>query len=376
MRTNSPAAFVGQVVNLRPRPEGTRNRPGERSSPSGLRYPAQSPCACAAPRASSSTRRGSALLSVLWLSAALAAIAFSLAITVRGEIERTSTNIDGLRAYYLARGGVERAALELLWSVQHPEKRLIPRYSTEVLYHFASGDVRVEFLPEAGKLDVNRETPEVLDRLLVALGVDPGRAGEIVTAIEDWRKVAPGGGPLDGYYSTQSPSFLPPHASIQEIEELLQVKGVTPDIFYGTYVPGEPRTLGGPPPLVRQPGLADCLSVYGAQGAVDANTANSAVLAAVGIPAGAIEMLVERRKVAPLSTEQLNEFIQAVGIQGAPLRVEGNSILTIRGTARLRSADGQLSDLRRTVAVQVKYMPRDADTPIHYLRWYDTAWSD
>ena len=321
-------------------------------------------------------QRGSALLSVLWLSAALSAIAFSLAITVRGEIERSSTAVDSLRAYYLARGGVERAALELFWSMSQIENRLIPRYSTEVLYHFGSGDGRVEFLPEASKLNVNRETPEVLDRLLVALGVDPGRAVEIVMAIVDWRSQTPGGGLLDGYYSARTPSFLPPHASFQEIEELLQVKGVTPDIFYGTYAPGEPQAGNGPAPLMRLSGLADCLSVYGAAGGVDVNTANPAVLAAVGVPAGAIEMIVQHRKTSPFTQPQLADFMSSAGIGGAPLRVEGNSMLTIRATARLRAANGTLSDLRRTVAAQVKYMPREADTPIHYLRWYETAWSN
>jgi general secretion pathway protein K len=316
------------------------------------------------------------LLSVLWLSAALSAIAFSLAITVRGEIERSSTAVDSLRAYYLARGGVERAALELLWTQSQTGNRLIAQYSTEVPYHFASGDARVELIPETSKLNVNRETPEVLDRLLVSLGVDPGRAVEIVMAIADWRSQTPGGGQLDGYYSQRIPSFLPPHASFQEIEELLQVKGVTPDIFYGTYVQGAPRRLGGPAPLVRQPGLADCLSVYGASGAVDANTANPAVLAAVGVPAGAVEAILERRKAAPFTQRQLADFMTSAGIAGAPLRVEGNSMLTIRATARLRAANGTLSELRRTVAAQVKYMPPDADTPIHYLRWYETAWSD
>jgi general secretion pathway protein K len=321
--------------------------------------------------------RGSALLTVLWLSAALAAIAFSLAITVRGETERTSTEIDGLRAYYLARGGVERAALELLWSITQPlDKRMIPKYSTQVLYHFASGDVRVEFLPEASKLSVNKETPEVLGRLMLALGVDPGRAAEIVTAIDDWRTPASQGGVFDEYYSMQSPSFLSPHASFQEIEELLQVKGVTPDIFYGTYVPYGQQTLTGQRPLARSAGLQDCLSVYGNRGGVDVNTANPAVLAAVGVPAGVIAMIVERRAALPFTQQQLQEFMGATGIGGLPLRVEGNSIVTIRGTARLRFANGQLSDLRRTVAAQVRYMPRNADTPIHYLRWYETAWSD
>ena len=322
-------------------------------------------------------QRGSALLTVLWLSAALAAIAFSLAITVRGETERASTAVDGLRAYYLARGGVERAALELLWSIsQDPTKRLIPQYSTQVLYHFASGDVRVELIPEASKLNVNQETPEVLGRLMLALGIDPARASEIVLAIDDWRGKAAEGGLYDGYYSTQTPSFLPPHASFQEIEELLQVKGVTPEIYYGSYVPYGQQTLSGPRPLVRSSGLADCLSVYGARGPVDVNTANPAVLAAVGVPAGAISAILEHRKTAPFTQQGLNDFMGAMGIPGAALRVEGNSMLPIRATARLRAANGQLSDLRRTLAVQVKYMTREADTPIHYLRWYDTAWSD
>jgi general secretion pathway protein K len=324
-------------------------------------------------------QRGSALLSVLWLSAALSAIAFSLAITVRGEIDRSSTAVDSLRTYYLARGGVQRAALELLWmQTQQSDTPLIPRGSTEVLYHFASGDARVELIPEASKLNVNKETPEVLNRLFVSMGIDPGRAGEIAMAIADWRGQTPGGGQLDGYYSQRTPSFLPPHASFQEIEELLQVKGVTPDIFYGTYVPGGPPSLGGPAPLVRRPGLVDCLSVYGASGGVDVNTASPAALAAVGVPQGVVQQIVERRKIKPFTQEQLNDFVGSAGLAGLPLRVEGNSIITIRATARLRAANGALSDLRRTVAAQVKYMlkEKNADTPIHYLRWYETAWSD
>ena len=53
-------------------------------------------------------RRGAALLAVLWLAAALSAIAFTLANTVRGEIERSSTDADGLKAYYLAEGAIDR----------------------------------------------------------------------------------------------------------------------------------------------------------------------------------------------------------------------------------------------------------------------------
>ena len=70
-------------------------------------------------------RSGSALLMVLWLSAALAAIGFSLASTVRGEAERTSTALDGVRSYYLAIGGILRCQVELLWSIKFPGQRTI-----------------------------------------------------------------------------------------------------------------------------------------------------------------------------------------------------------------------------------------------------------
>jgi hypothetical protein len=42
----------------------------------------------------------------------------------------------------------------------------------------------------------------------------------------------------------------------------------------------------------------------------------------------------------------------------------------------VRLANGQLSDMKRTVAAQVKYMPASYATPIHILRWYDATWSN
>jgi len=311
------------------------------------------------------------LLAVLWVSAALAAIAFSLATTVRGETERASTAVDGLRSYYLAAGGIHRATYEVLWSAQNPGKRLLPRYTTHVDYAFPSGVVHVEIVPEAGKLDVNRTPPEELYRLGVALGLAPERAREIALAIVDWRSPAAAGSGLDQYYLSLTPSFRARHASLEEIEELLFVKGITPDIFYGTFVPADaPEGVR----LLPRQGLIDCLSVFGSKDRIDANTAAPAVLAAIGVAPDAINALVERRRLAPLSEAQLGAFMQGAG--GGRLRVEGNSILTLRATARLRLQNGQLSDLRRTVGALVKYMPTGYDAPVHILRWYDTAWSN
>jgi len=321
-------------------------------------------------------RRGSALLAVMWLSAALAAIAFSVGLTVRGEIDRASTDIDSLRAYYLARGAVQRAALEVVWSLWNPSQPPIPPYSTQIRYHFESGDALVEFLPESGKLDLNTASPERLNRLLLALNVEPGRAAEIATAIADWRAPSPNGGPFDAYYLLQKPPVQPPRTGFQEIEELLSVRGVTPEIYYGGYIPAATQRLNGEAALVRQPGLADCVTVYGSTGLVDINTASPAVLLAIGVPPPVVGMILQQRRIAPFTLQTFNDFVGATGIGGAPLRVGGNSIVTIRATARLRLLGGRFSDMRRTVAAQIKYLSMKDGGGFHILRWYDRAWSD
>jgi general secretion pathway protein K len=317
-------------------------------------------------RPHSRRQAGSALLTVLWLSAALAAIGFSIANTVRGEAERTSTSVDSLRAYYLATGAIHRAYVELLWSVTSPN-RIIPKGSTVITYGFPSGSARVEFIPETAKLDVNAAPVEELTRLMLALGLDPARAQAVAASIDSARR--PGAENNIGI-----PSFPAPHASFQEIEELLQVNGVTPDLFYGTYVPSESSEAGGKR-LMPRGGLVDCLSVYGSKGQIDGNTASPAVLFAIGMSPYAINALVQRRQAHAMTQQELYDFLQSIGADPSRFRIEGNSIVTIRATAQLSNA-GVQSDLKRTVAAQIKYMPQGYDSAIHILRWYDTAWSN
>jgi len=314
-------------------------------------------------------------LTVLWLSAALAAIAFSLANTVLGETDRTSTEVDGLRCYYLASGAIHRAYLQELWSFSGSPQRKIPLGTMELNYRFESGNARVEIIPETAKLDVNAVQVQDLFRLGVALGIDPERAQGIAAAIDDWRKPSPVATAFDSYYLSLRPSFRGSHASIQEIEELLRVRGVTPDIFYGTYVPVQDDGNLGNMRLVQRPGLVDCLSVFGTKDRVDINTAQPAVLAAVGVTPYAISAILQQRRAGPVLEAQLGPFLESIGAGAGRLRVGGNSIVTLRATAQLRLGNGQLSDLKRTVSAQIKFMPTGYDSPIHILRWYDTAWS-
>src|SRR5947209_7204765 len=148
-------------------------------------------------------RRGSALLAVLWLSAALSAIAFTVANTVRSETERTTTAVDSLRAYYLATGAIERALVHVQWGGSY----YTPPQSIMRL-QFPAGDAMVELIPETSKLNINQATQADLSALLAAIGAPPDRASQIVAGILDWRSSSGGGAftQFDQHYMGLKPS--------------------------------------------------------------------------------------------------------------------------------------------------------------------------
>lgn len=299
-------------------------------------------------------RRGSALLTVLWLTAALAAIGLAVANNVRGETDRSSTNVQDAKAYFIARGAIVRAEMHMQWGPDYYQ------FGQPVMnLSFPGAEARVEIIPETAKLGLNGAPPEELMRLLIALGVPEDRAGEIVAAIVDWRtSVLPGqDSPFDAFYLAQSPSFLPRHASFRENEELLLVKGITPDLYYGTSLDDS------------RAGLRDCVSPFAFEGPLDVNTARVETMIAIGIsPEDAAEIVRSRASHPIVDYNELASIQASVGLAGQRLRIGGNSMFTLRATARLREPDGKLSDMRRTVAALVKRV-RSGDFEV--VRWYD-----
>ena len=317
-------------------------------------------------------QRGSALIAVLWLSAALSAIAFSVATTVRGETERTSTAAEGLRAYYLASGAVDRALLWIYWGVQFPGK-YYHQPMPWLTFTFPTGIVDVEIGPETAKMSVNTARPGDLARLLMAAGAEPDRAAAIVQGILAWRSQGPEGSPFPGLggagrgNSPGGPTFTPPHASFEEIEELLLVPGMTPDLFYGSF---DTDPQGRP---IARGGLKDCLSVYGANDRFDVNAASPILLSAIGLDPAAVGAIVAARRAVPFRS--LNQ-LAAFGIGGPALQrlaIGGNTIWTIRATAHPVLANGARSDLSRTVSATVKYLPSTYNPPYQVMRWYDDS---
>ncbi|MEO7142515.1 MAG: type II secretion system protein GspK [Bryobacteraceae bacterium] len=314
--------------------------------------------------------RGSALLAVLWLSAALSAIAFSVATSVRGETERASTASDGLRAYYLATASVDRALLWIFWGSELGGTRYYQPPMPWLHFNYPTGAADVEIIPETAKMNINTAAPADLVRVLIAAGAIPEQAQRVTQGIIAWRSQGPEAAAMPGLGAGNSgsgPTFAAPHASFQEIEELLLVPGMTPELFYGSFS----RDPQGQ--LVPRGGLRDCFSVYGTNDRFDVNTAHPALLLALGINPGAVAAIVAMRRATPFrSVGQL----AAMGLSGPGfqrLGVGGNTVWTLRATAYARMANGRRSDLTRAVSATIKFLPPDYTPAYQYLRWYDDS---
>jgi general secretion pathway protein K len=316
------------------------------------------------------SEKGGALLTVLWVSAALAAIAFSVSMSIRAETDRAGTAADGLRAMYLATGSVDRASQWLLWGTGSDRFFDRMHYSDKprLSFSYPSGDVVVEMMPEAAKLDLNHVSGDDLVRLITVVSGDPQRAQVIAGAIQG------GGSPAsDPLFQAPGPTLRPPGASFEEIEELLLVRGMTPELFYGNYVADAEGRLSP------RGGLRDSLSVWGSPGPFDANAVSPALLEALGAAPGAIAQLVQWRSRQPF--HNLGE-VAALGIPTDRLVVNGEHLIwNIRATARLRRPDGSPSDVVRSASAIVKLILPPRNRPfnpqrLRVIRFYEDAWSE
>ena len=322
---------------------------------------------------SNAREKGGALLTVLWVSAALAAIALSVSMSIRAETDRAGSAADGLRATYLATGSVDRAVQWLFWGANGADHFFDYRHYVDkprLNFSYPSGDVVVEMMPEAAKLDVNRASGDDLVRLITALTGDPQRAQAVASAIQSG-----GSGALGALFQEPGSTFQARPASFEEIEDLLLVPGMTPELYYGNYVADADGRLSP------RGGLRDSLSVWGSTGPFDANAASPALLESLGASPAAIAQLLRSRAQQPF--QNLGE-VAALGIPTDRLEVGTveHQIWNIRATARLRRPNGSPSEVVRSASAIAKLviprLPNRQHLPIRLrvLRFYEDAWSE
>ncbi|MFN9919038.1 MAG: hypothetical protein ACK555_04580 [Acidobacteriota bacterium] len=319
---------------------------------------------------SSTRERGTALLAVLWLTAALSAIAFSVADTVRAETERAIASQESVRSYYLARGAVQR----ILFLLRNEETMIgsppAERFAGRRRFYFREefGDTFVELLSEGAKLPLRGLHPQLLANLLVLTGENEVSAQQIARQAFN---LDPVGMMALGENFAAPPAFRPSIASMENVEELLLLPGITSEMVYGRYA----RMPDGN--LVNLGGLVDYLSgevVKG--GARDALSTHPSLLMLNGMPAPVARQMAEIRR----SSYDLSVVLGRLAQAGIPFSMDLGDVFQIRATGRFRLPDGRLSATRRTVALTVKYTPVFSRyvwvDPWTNLRWNDQSYSE
>ena len=192
------------------------------------------------------SQRGIALLLVLWILSILMVIAMSFTFMTRSDAYSALYFREGVQKKYLAEAGIERGIMELIHrsvnknQVVKLEGMEIAKTDGRAYYgKLENGSYRFRLEDESGKMNINALSDAsgiLLKNLLLNSGVPQGEADIIVDSILDWKDADDlhrlNGAESDYYLSLPNP-YRAKDANFDTLEELLLVRGVTPEILYG-----------------------------------------------------------------------------------------------------------------------------------------------
>ncbi len=278
----------------------------------------------------SRAQRGVALLVVLWACTLLAILLGGYAMLARTEGLQARYQFAQTQAHYAAEAGVMRGiyALQDPQSQQHwvPDGRVYP-------FEFDGAKVKVSIVDEAGKVDLNAATPDVLQNFFRAAGMTDDKAKALAKNVADWRSFAltPPGTAIDPAYMQAGRDYGPRHGPFATVEELQMVLGMDPAVYQK---------------------VAGQVTLWSGRPAPDPASAPALALAAIPgmTPEQAQAMMASRQAVQPMPG--------MVAPQGVTHSIRSEATL----------ADGTRAVLRATVRLQGL---RAGAPPYAVLRWQE-----
>jgi len=322
------------------------------------------------------TRTASILILTLWMLSFMAIFSIGLAHNVSGQLRLASHVQDRLKMYYLAKAGIERATIKFEMDETPNYTSLNEEWanSKDFFKETPCGDgyITVSYqlknavtdeetaeepifyglMDESSKININKAPLQVLKNMLENVGeVETEEVADIANAIIDWRDidviVSPNGAENEYYEGLKRP-YPCKNDDFQIPEELLLVKGMTPDIFSK---------------------IADTITIYG-EGKVNINTAGWKTFHALGLSSELAQRVVQFRSGRDEidGTEDDNIFntvaeIRNIGPLFTEEAVEINSItslntLTVKSNVFRINSTGILKkggrDLRMDITCVVK----------------------
>ena len=198
------------------------------------------------------SRRGFAVIIALVAVAVLAMLAGALALFMKVENQLAQNGNDDEKLLWLGRAGVERARwiLALEGQVPFTDKNQIwaggpgegPETNSALAgisldnFPVGEGTVSLKMTELESKLNVNGADTPLIQQVLTTMGVSASDMSVVADSIQDWvdrdDSTRPAGAESD-YYQGLSPPYYSKNAPMDDISELLLVKGVTLPMFRG-----------------------------------------------------------------------------------------------------------------------------------------------
>ena len=269
--------------------------------------------------------RGMALIMVMIAVAVFSALAAALAFSMKVETRLARTADDEQQLLWLGRSGVEYARWILS---QHPVNE--PYDSLNQIwaggpgsggetnsalsgismdnYQVGDGTISVKIIDLERRMNVNTATSLELQQVLTVMGVNADDISVVSDSILDWRDTDDSphvAGAESDYYQGLNPPYYAKNAPFDNLAELLFVKGVTPEMYWGgsatNHAPGtfqKPKLGFGTAPGETPDypfGLVNILTPF-SSGQINVNTADANVLQTIpGIDATTAESILKYR---------------------------------------------------------------------------------
>jgi general secretion pathway protein K len=338
-------------------------------------------------------QRGIALLIVMMVVIFLAILAGGFAYSMRVETRLAANTIQEPELIWLGRSGVEMAR----WILA--QQLAIPDEPYDALTQFWAGgsgwtndiwlglslennrlgagtfSLHIEDLDR--KFNINAADDLILHQALSLMGVDVADASSIVAAIQDWRDLDDRprvNGAESDEYERLDPPYVCKDGPIDDLSELLLIRGITPNMYWGGVALGSaarPFDVGrssrfrAPEDLTYPVGFVELFStVSGRQ--ININTASEWVLQMIpGINENVAALIVSKRAEFPFLN--VGELINV----GVPPQIAAQlgRYCTVRSTTFEVTVDAQLGQHQRTFkALLRRNSPRDVQVLSFY--WY------
>lgn len=175
-------------------------------------------------------------------------------------------------------------------------------------YQVGDGTISVKIIDLERKMNVNTANAPELQQVLTVMGVNADEMSVVSDSILDWRDTDDAqhiAGAESDYYQGLSPPYYAKNAPFDSLAELLFVKGVTPEMYWGgsatNHTPGtfqKPKLGFGTAPGETPDypfGLSDIMTPF-SNGKINVNTADANVLQTIpNVDATTAESIIKYR---------------------------------------------------------------------------------